>query len=89
MPKYIKMLGIFAIAIVLLGGIPKGAAEPKGTVTYIVEKGDTLDGISKKITPEHLDYRDTVYYILKENETDGTIYPGQELEVPIWEEKKW
>lgn len=89
MPKHIKLLGVLAIALVLLGGLLKGNEEPKGTAIYIVEKGDTIDGISKKITPEHLDYRDTAYYILEENETRGIIHPGQEIKIPVWEEKKW
>ena len=86
MPKHIKLFGVFAIAIVLLGGVPKGAAEPKGTTKYVVERGDTVSGIALEITPDDKDYRETVYMIIEKNGIeDGMIYPGQELEVPVWE----
>lgn len=89
MSRFIKLLGVFAIAILLVGGIPKGAAEPKGTAKYVVERGDTISEIAEKITPDNMDYRKTIDYIMKNNETEGTIYPGQELEIPIWESKLW
>ncbi len=89
MPRFIKLFGVFAIAILLVGGIPKGAAEPKGTTKYVVERGDTISEIAEKITPDDMDYRKTIDYIMKNNETEGTIYPGQELEIPIWESKSW
>lgn len=89
MPKHIKLFGVFAIALVLIGGMPKGAAEPKGTTKYVVERGDTISEIAEKITPDNMDYRVTIDYIMENNETEGTIYPGQELEVPIWEDTKW
>lgn len=89
MPRFIKLLAVFAIAILLVGGIPKGAAEPKGTTKYVVERGDTISEIAEKITPDNMDYRKTIDYIMKNNETEGTIYPGQELEIPIWESKLW
>ena len=89
MPKHIKLFGVLAIVLVLIGGMTKGAAEPKGTTKYVVERGDSISEIAEKITPDNMDYRKTIDYIMENNETEGTIYPGQELEVPIWEDTKW
>ena len=88
MTRFIKLLGVFAIAIVLLGGMPRVAGSPNGYDTYIVERGDTVSGIALEITPDDKDYRETVYMIIEKNGIeDGMIYPGQELEVPVWEVK--
>ena len=86
--RFIKLLGVFAIAIVLLGGMPKVAGSPNGYDTYIVERGDTVSGIALEITPDDKDHRETVYMIIEKNGIEnGMIYPGQELQVPVWEVK--
>lgn len=60
--------------------------EPVGWVEYVVCNGDTVCDISKSITSENRDYRETEYYIIKKNNIEkALIHPGQTILVPVYE----
>jgi LysM repeat protein len=52
---------------------------------YTVNAGDTLWHIARRISPDHVDVRDTVHLIKRANHLDSSlIQPGQELIVPTY-----
>jgi len=52
--------------------------------TYIVHPGDTLWSIVAGTYAE-VDIREVIYIIRQKNEINPTIYPGQELLIPVLE----
>ena len=85
MKKYIAIVLIVTGAALLSGH--RARDKPVRYEEYTVRRGDTLDGISRKITPESKDYRYTVYDIAERNAIeDFVIYTGQTINVPVWEE---
>ena len=85
MKKYIAIVLIVTGAVLLSGHRTRD--KPVRYAEYTVQRGDTLDSISRKITPENKDYRYTVYDIAERNAIeDFVIYTGQTINVPVWEE---
>lgn len=85
MKKYITAAAVIVLAVLIAGS--KAKNKPTGYDTYVVSYGDTVCDIARAITPESIDYRHTVQIIADKNDlADYTIYPGQELSVPEWEE---
>ena len=85
MKKYIAIVLIVTGAVLLSGH--KARDKPVRYAEYTVQRGDTLDSISRKITPNDKDYRYTVYDIADQNGIeDCVIYTGQTINVPVWEE---
>lgn len=85
MKKYIAAVLIIAAAVILSGA--RARSKPAEWREYTVKSGDTIDAISREITPESRDYRYTVYDIAEENGLeDGLIYAGQTITVPVWKE---
>lgn len=54
------------------------------TVTYTVESGDTLWVIAKRYSSEAQDVRETINIIQDINGCTAIIYPGQQLEIPVY-----
>lgn len=52
--------------------------------TYVVYPGDTLWSIAASTNPEE-DIREIIYMIRQKNDISPTIYPGQELLIPVLE----
>lgn len=54
--------------------------------TYTVHEEDTLWDIANNVKPSHVDTREVVYKIKEINHIGKNeyIYPGQQLEVPIY-----
>lgn len=75
------------VAVLLIGSLrPEKATryEP-----YIIRSGDTLWDIAKEFTPEDRDCRDTIAEIEEVNDIENsTIYAGQVIIVPIYEEER-
>ncbi len=85
MKKYIAIVLIVTGAVLLSGHRTRD--KPVRYTEYTVQRGDTLDSISRKITPNDKDYRYTVYDIADQNGIeDCVIYTGQTINVPVWEE---
>ena len=54
---------------------------------YVVSDADTICDISKSITPNSKDYRETQFYIIEKNNLKNkNIYPGQKILIPCKEE---
>lgn len=85
--KFLGCLIVLAVAVLLIGSLkPEKATryEP-----YVIGSGDTLWDIAKEFTPEDRDCRDTIAEIEEVNGIDNsTIYAGQVIIVPIYEEER-
>ena len=85
--KILAILGIVVIAVLLIGWMNK-PSKAERYESYIVQSGDTLWGIAKEFTPESRDCRYTIEEIEEVNGmADSTIYSGQVIIVPIYEEE--
>ena len=59
-------------------------AKEKDTVSVVVKSGDTVWSIAGENNPNGKDLRKLVHEIISENNlSDGMIYAGQELVIPI------
>ena len=71
------------IAVMVHFNTPK---EPTAWTEYKVCYGDTICDISRNITPDNRDYRETEYYISQKNNIENAlIYPNQIILIPIYE----
>lgn len=71
------------IAVMVHFNTPK---EPTAWIEYKVCDGDTICDISRSITPDSIDYRETEYYIAKKNNIENAlIYPNQIILIPVYE----
>lgn len=59
---------------------------PCGYETVTVHSGDTLWGISEGYCPEYMDIREYISDLMRRNGIGAEIYPGQIIEVPIYNE---
>lgn len=60
--------------------------QPTGYDVYVVANGETVDSIARFLTPDTIDYRKTAYIIESINNIENClIFPGQVLNVPVWE----
>jgi nucleoid-associated protein YgaU len=78
-----------AIGAVLLTGIAGRAAASAGSPArreaakiYVVQRGDTLWGIAVRLAGPTSDPRPLVDAIASLNRSDGTVVPGQTLQIP-------
>ena len=85
-----RIFAFLVVVLLLVFGLTFGylritqASSATETVTYVVEKGDTLWDIALKFAPVSMDIRDYVYRLRQTNglRSSATIYPGQELKLP-------
>jgi Tfp pilus assembly protein FimV len=62
-----------------------GPERPARRVTYVVEPGDTLWSIARRVAPGH-DPRPVVDALEEANDLHGGLQAGQELSVPVPED---
>lgn len=83
MKKLLMVVAILFIVGSLIGNAQKAPTEWQ---EYVVHSGDTVYGISTRITPNDIDYRKTEHYIKEKNHIENAmIYPGQTILVPVYE----
>lgn len=83
-----KTISIAIVLCFVLALVVYFNPEPETLVwsEYTVCDGDTLCDISKTITPNSEDYRETQYYIIKKNNLENAmIYPEQKILIPFEE----
>jgi LysM domain-containing protein len=81
---------VFAIVLVVAGflvvvpGLARGDGpdRPAPRVTYVVEPGDTLWSIARRVAPGR-DPRPVVDGLIEANDVRGGLQAGQELSVPV------
>jgi hypothetical protein len=59
-----------------------GPERPAPRVTYVVESGDTLWSIARRVAPGR-DPRPVVDALVEANRLDGGLQAGQELSIPV------
>lgn len=80
--RALVIISIVVVAMFLLASSVQATSEPKETVVYEVDTGDSLWSIAEA---HHVggDLRETVGVIQRLNDLDGSvIHPGQVLELP-------
>jgi nucleoid-associated protein YgaU len=85
----VRVLAIaFVVAVFLLvaPGLAKGDGpdRPAPRVTYVVEPGDTLWSIARRVAPGH-DPRPVVDGLIEANDVRGGLQAGEELLIPVSE----
>ena len=81
---------VFAIVLVVVGflvvvpGLARGDGpdRPAPRVTYVVEPGDTLWSIARRVAPGR-DPRPVVDGLIEANDVRGGLQAGQELSIPV------
>jgi Tfp pilus assembly protein FimV len=81
---------VLAIALVVAGslvvvpGLARGDGpdRPAPRVTYVVEQGDTLWSIARRVAPGR-DPRPVVDRLIEVNDVRGGLQAGQELSIPV------
>lgn len=78
------LLLILVLALISILCI-KHAVSSQDPDVYVVQKGDTLWGISKKVYGEMKDAREMVYRMMELNgiEDPGKLQPGMRLYLPV------
>jgi Tfp pilus assembly protein FimV len=83
---------VLAIALVVAGSLVVGPGLARGDgpdrpaprVTYVVEPGDTLWSIARRVAPGR-DPRPVVDGLIEANDVRGGLQAGQELSIPVSE----
>jgi Tfp pilus assembly protein FimV len=87
----VRWVRVFAIVLVVAGfllvapGLAKGdgpADRPAPRVAYVVESGDTLWSIARRVAPGR-DPRPVVDGLIEANDLRGGLQAGQELSIPV------
>jgi Tfp pilus assembly protein FimV len=81
---------VLAIVLVVAGfllivpGLARGDGpdRPAPRVTYVVESGDTLWSIARRVAPGR-DPRPVVDNLIEANDLRSGLQPGQELSIPV------
>ncbi|HJW35187.1 MAG TPA: LysM peptidoglycan-binding domain-containing protein [Actinomycetes bacterium] len=86
----VRWVRVVAIVLVVAGfllivpGLARGDGpdRPAPRVTYVVEPGDTLWSISRRVAPGR-DPRPVVDGLIEANDLHGGLQAGQELSIPV------
>jgi hypothetical protein len=86
----VRWVRVLAIVLVVAGvllvapGLARGNGpdRPASRVTYVVESGDTLWSISRRVAPGR-DPRPVVDGLIEANDLHGGLQAGQELSIPV------
>jgi Tfp pilus assembly protein FimV len=75
---------VVAVFLLVAPGLARGDGpdRPAPRVTYVVEPGDTLWSIARRVAPGQ-DPRPVVDGLIKANDLHGGLQAGQELSVPV------
>jgi Tfp pilus assembly protein FimV len=86
----VRWARVIAIVLVVTGvllvapGLARGDGpdRPASRVTYVVESGDTLWSIARRVAPDR-DPRPVVDGLIEANDLRGGLQAGQELSIPV------
>lgn len=75
---------VLAVFLLVAPGLARGDGpdRPPSRVTYVVEPGDTLWSIARRVAPGR-DPRPVVDGLIEANDLRGGLQAGQELSIPV------
>jgi hypothetical protein len=75
---------VVAVFLLVAPGLARGDGpdRPAPRVTYVVQPGDTLWSIARRVAPEQ-DPRPVVDGLIEANDVRGGLQAGQELSIPV------
>jgi Tfp pilus assembly protein FimV len=75
---------VVAVFLLVAPGLARGVGpdRPEPRVTYVVEPGDTLWSIARRVAPGQ-DPRPVVDGLIEANDLHGGLEAGQELSIPV------
>ena len=75
---------VVAVFLLVAPGLARGVGpdRPAPRVTYVVEPGDTLWSIARRVAPRQ-DPRPVVDRLIEANDVRGGLRAGQELSIPV------
>jgi Tfp pilus assembly protein FimV len=75
---------VVAVSLLVAPGLARGDGpdRPAPRVTYVVEPGDTLWSIARRVAPGQ-DPRPVVDGLIDANDLRGGLQAGQELSIPV------
>ncbi len=82
--RVLAVVLVVAAFLVVVPGLARGNGpdRPAPQVTYVVEPGDTLWSIARRVAPGR-DPRPVVDGLIKANDLRGGLQAGQELSIPV------
>jgi hypothetical protein len=82
--RVIAIVLVVAGALLVAPGLARGDGpdRPAPRVTYVVESGDTLCSIARRVAPGR-DPRPVVDGLIEANDLRGGLQAGQELSIPV------
>jgi Tfp pilus assembly protein FimV len=82
--RVLAIVLVIAAFLLVAPGLARGDGpeRPARQVTYVVEPGDTLWSIARRVAPGH-DPRPVVDALVEANDLHGGLQAGQELSVPV------
>jgi Tfp pilus assembly protein FimV len=82
--RVLAIVLVVAAFLLVAPGLARGDGpeRPARQVTYVVEPGDTLWSIARRVAPGH-DPRPVVDALVEANDLHGGLQAGQELSVPV------
>ena len=85
--RWVRVLAIVLVvagALLVAPGLARGDGpdRPAPRVTYVVESGDTLWSIARRVAPGR-DPRPVVDGLIETNDLRGGLQAGQELSIPV------
>jgi hypothetical protein len=85
--RILAIVLVVAAFLVIAPGLARGDGpdRPAPRVTYVVEPGDTLWSIARRVAPGR-DPRPVVDGLIEANDVRGGLQAGQELSIPVPED---
>jgi len=85
--RVLAIVLVVAAFLLVAPGLARGDGpeRPARQVTYVVEPGDTLWSIARRVAPRH-DPRPVVDALVEANDLHGGLQAGRELSVPVPED---
>ena len=82
--RVLAIVLVVAVFLLVAPGLAKGDGpdRPAPRVTYVVESGDTLWSIARRVAPGQ-DPRPVVDGLIRSNDVRGGLQAGQELSIPV------
>ena len=82
--RVLAIVLVVAVFLLVAPGLAKGDGpdRPAPRITYVVESGDTLWSIARRVAPGQ-DPRPVVDGLIRSNDVRGGLQAGQELSIPV------